>query len=87
MLSCARDYKAEIQLECCVLGCSPRSLNVEKEWALLERMERQTRQRMEAKRERRDLPDKVLRCDNASRDSVAKGVQLNSLVRLQVFLS
>jgi len=35
----------------------------------------------------KDLPNKVLRCDDASGDSVAKGVQLNSLVRLEVLLS
>lgn len=33
------------------------------------------------------VPDEILRSDDASRDSVAKGVQLNCLVRLQVFLS
>ena len=37
--------------------------------------------------EESDLPDEILRSDDASRDSVAKGVQLNCLVRLQVFLS
>ena len=34
-----------------------------------------------------DLPDKVLRSNDACRDSVAKGVQLNCLVGLQVFLA
>ena len=35
----------------------------------------------------RHVPDKVLRGNDASRDSVAKCVQLNRLMRLQVFLS
>ncbi len=34
-----------------------------------------------------DLPDKVLGCNDAGGDSVAKGVQFDSLVRLKVFLS
>lgn len=33
------------------------------------------------------VSNKVLRSDDASGDSVAKGVQLNCLVRLEVFLS
>ena len=36
---------------------------------------------------RRDLPNKVLRGNDASGDCVAKGMQLNSLVRLKVLLS
>ncbi len=34
-----------------------------------------------------DLPDKVLRSNDAGGDCVAEGVQLNSLVRLKVFLA
>ena len=42
---------------------------------------------MAKRRKERHVPDKVLRGDDASRDSVAKGVQLNCLVGLQVFLA
>lgn len=33
------------------------------------------------------VPDKVLGCNDAGGDSVAKGVQFDSLVRLEIFLS
>ena len=34
-----------------------------------------------------DLPDEVLGGDDAGRDCVAEGVQLNSLMRLKVLLA
>ena len=34
-----------------------------------------------------DLPDEILRSNDTGRDSVAKGVQLDCLMSLKVFLS
>ena len=42
---------------------------------------------LEVAEKREDLPNKVLRGNDASGDCVAKGMQLNSLVRLKVLLS
>ena len=42
---------------------------------------------IEPSSERMDLPDEILRSNDTGRDSVAKGVQLDCLMSLKVFLS